>query len=324
MLLRVGELTTPVLNVQSGVARLWPLLRYLHAIAETPGFKFCSAWADTDRHQKAIASDDLGVGLGMSVLYGAFNYTACVVGRAFLHRLSQLDLLASQGGRPPKVGRMKMADFAALESTGKYHLIECKGTQDTRSALLTAMGNGVSQKRSLMCGTAGAERRLIGQRLVVGAHLVLENSTKNTTVRITDPAPLGEDPATLAPRVATSAFIEPAIRLELARALGSAGAVRTAAAVAESDRLAEAPALSGVAPRNRAQRALNLDEPELDHFDEFGHTWVGERVIMPLLEALTDAMSRAAKLPPLIRNALLPFIRPKRYSQTYEPPKKQV
>ena len=42
------------------------------------------------------------------------------------------------------------------------------------------------------------------------------------------------------------------------------------------------------------------------------------------VQALTDAMSRAAKLPPLIRNALLPFIRPKRDSQTYEPLKKQV
>lgn len=298
MLLRLGELTTPVLNVQSGVARLWPLLRYLHAIAETPGFRFRSAWADTDRHQKAIASDDLGVGLGMSVLYGAFNYTACIDGRAFLHRLSQLGLLASPGGKPPKVGTMKMADFAALDGSGKYHLIECKGTQDTKSALLTAMSNGVSQKQSLVCGSTGAERRLIGQRLVVGAHLVLENSTKSTTVRITDPAPLEEDPTSLAPRVPTNAFIEPAIRLELARSLGTAGAVRTAAAVAESDRPAEAAALTGAAPRNRAQRAFSLDEPELERFDEYGQTWIGERVVMPLLEPLQygDAIYRFARM----------------------------
>lgn len=298
MLLRLGELTTPVLNVQSGVARLWPLLRYLHAIAEAPGFKFRSAWVDTDRHQKAIASDDLGVGLGMSVLYGAFNYSACVDGRAFLHRLSQLGLLASQGGKPPKVGSMKMADFAALDSTGKYHLIECKGTQDSRSALLTAMSNGVPQKQSVVCGTTGAERRLIGQRLVIGTHLMLENSAKSTTVRITDPAPVGEDPTTLAPRVATSAFIEPAIRLELARALGTAGAVRTGAAIAESDRLAEAPALTGVASRNRAQRALDLDELELERFDEFGQAWIGERVTMPLLEPLqySDETYRFARM----------------------------
>lgn len=129
MLLRLGELTTPVLSAQSGVAKLWPLLRYLHVVAEMPGFRFRSGWEDTDPHQKAIASDDLGVGLGMSVLYSAFSYTACVDGRAFLHRLCQLGLLASSGGSPPKVGSMKMADYAALDVSGKFHLIECKGTQ---------------------------------------------------------------------------------------------------------------------------------------------------------------------------------------------------
>ncbi|PYE85123.1 hypothetical protein [Phyllobacterium leguminum] len=61
MLQRLGELTTPVLSPQSGVARLWPLLRYLHAVADTPGFRFRGKWRDTDPHQKAIVSDDLGV-----------------------------------------------------------------------------------------------------------------------------------------------------------------------------------------------------------------------------------------------------------------------
>lgn len=42
------------------------------------------------------------------------------------------------------------------------------------------------------------------------------------------------------------------------------------------------------------------------------------------VQALTDAMSRAAKLPPFVRNALFPFIGPKRYRQTYEPLKTAV
>ncbi len=37
------------------------------------------------------------------------------------------------------------------------------------------------------------------------------------------------------------------------------------------------------------------------------------------VQQLTDAMSKAAKLPNLIRNALLPVIGPRRYRQTYEP-----
>ena len=42
------------------------------------------------------------------------------------------------------------------------------------------------------------------------------------------------------------------------------------------------------------------------------------------VQALTDAMSRAAKLPPFVRNALLPFVGPKRYRQTYEPLRARV
>ncbi len=37
------------------------------------------------------------------------------------------------------------------------------------------------------------------------------------------------------------------------------------------------------------------------------------------VQAQTDAMSRAAKLPPLLRNLLLPFVGPKTYRQTYGP-----
>ncbi len=42
------------------------------------------------------------------------------------------------------------------------------------------------------------------------------------------------------------------------------------------------------------------------------------------VQQLTDAMSKAAKLPNLIRNALLPVIGPRRYRQTYEPLKVEV
>jgi len=37
------------------------------------------------------------------------------------------------------------------------------------------------------------------------------------------------------------------------------------------------------------------------------------------VQAQTDAMSRAAKLPPMLRNMLLPFVGPKKYRQTYGP-----
>ena len=311
MLLRLGELTTPVLNIQSGVARLWPLLRYLHAVADTPGFRFQAAWSDTERHQKDIASDDLGVGLGMAVLYGAFNYTACVDGRAFLHRLSQLGLLTSGSGMLPKVGTMKMADYAAVDRAGKFHLIECKGTQHSARALARAMADGQLQKQSLVCSSPGAERRLIGQRLVVGAHIVLEGAQRDTQVVVMDPAPLTDEPIVLAPRVPAAALNEPALRLEVARALGDAGALRTALAIAQSDLPADLPALSGPDQRERANSALDQDEAELGTFEDFGDVWRGERVVVPLLAPLIlgDRQYRYARLTKGVSRKLLAELR---------------
>jgi hypothetical protein len=298
MLLRVGELTTPMLNIQSGVARLWPLLRYLHAIADMPGLRFRTKWAETDRHQKAIASDDLGVGLGMSVLYAAFNYTACVDGRAFLYRLGQLGLLASYGGMSPKVGTMKMADYAAVDARGRFHIIECKGTQQAYSTLGAAMTEGQSQKRSLACQSVAAERRLIGQRLVVGTALTLESSSRDTRVVVMDPAPLAEEPAVLRATISTEELREPALRLEVSRALGTAGSFRAAEAIGQIDLPEGHPVLIGPDQRDRVQAALSQDEAELERFGNYGESWRGEQVTVPLIAPLTvgDRTYRFARM----------------------------
>ncbi|MBY5772994.1 hypothetical protein HFN63_23265 [Rhizobium leguminosarum] len=311
MLLRLGELTTPVLTPQSGVARLWPLLRYLHAIADTPGLRLRSKWKDVDAHQKAIASDDFGVGLGMTVLDQAFGYSACVDGREYLYRLAQLGLVAGHNGMPPKVGTMKMADFAAIDSGGKVHLIECKGTQHSATALMGAMADGQLQKQSLVCSSRGAEKRLIGQRLVVGTRLFLETAHRPTQVLIQDPAPVDDTPVMLESRIPLARLAEPAMRLDVARAIGAAGAERTAVAIAQSDRPPDALALEGPQQRQRAQAAFAEDEAGLESFGDYGDSWLGERVIAPLLEPLDlgGETYRYARLVKAVSKQLLAEIR---------------
>ncbi|KQV57385.1 hypothetical protein ASC70_14210 [Caulobacter sp. Root343] len=286
MLLRIGEHTTPVLNIQSGVARMWPLLRYLHVISDSPQLKFRSAWKEVDAHQKAIASDDFGVGLGMSVLYSAFDYAACVDGRAFLHRMNSLGLLASSGGLPPKVGSMKMADFAAIDQRGKTHIIEIKGTQSSDYALAKAMASGQDQKCSLVFGTPATERRVVGQRLVVGSLLTLETSSRGAQTTVMDPAPEQEETVEIASTVKLHELREPIIRMQVGRLLGAAGAFRTSVAITEIDRPASLPALEGPGQRDRVQGAIREDTARLQSFVSHGETWRGEEAVVPLLAPL--------------------------------------
>ena len=283
LLQRLGELTTPALSPQSGVARLWPLLRYLHVVADTPAFRFRNGWRDVDPHQKGVASDDFGVGLGMAVLYGAFDYVACIDGRAFLHQLARKGLVAGKDGMPPKVGTMKMADYAAVDAAGKFHLIECKGTQHSSSALDKGMSDGHEQKLSLVCRSRRAEQRLIGQRLVVGTQLALESGTKPTRVVVRDPAPEREGPMVLASGLQSTILAEPAIRLEIARALGAAGADRTAIAIAEGDLQPDASVRLSLRHWERTQAAFAEDEAGLEAFSDFGDGWIGQRVVVPLM-----------------------------------------
>lgn len=289
MLLRIGDHTTPALNIQSGVARMWPLLRYLHAISDSPQLKFRSGWKEVDAHQKAIASDDFGVGLGMSVLYSAFDYTACVDGRAFLHRMNSLGLLASSGGLPPMVGSMKMADFAATDQRGKTHIIEIKGTQSSKAALSRAMASGQVQKRSLVFSTPATERRVVGQRLVVGSLLTLETSARGAQTTVMDPAPDPEEAVEITSTVKLQELREPIVRMQVGRLLGAAGAFRTSVAITEIDRPAGLPALEGASQRNRVQSAIGEEIARLQLFESYGEVWRGEEVVVPLLAPLEVA-----------------------------------
>ena len=310
MLLRLGELTTPSLSAQSGVAKLWPLLRYLHILSDLQELRLRTAWKDVDPHQKSVASDDFGVGLGMTVLYRAFDYTECVDGRAFLHRLAQLGALGGAGATPPKVGSMKMADFVALDQKGKVHLIECKGTQHSTSALTSALEDGVQQKQSLICSSPGMERRLIGQRLVVGTLLTHETAKTPTRVLVVDPAPDGEE-MVLQPRAPQSLLAEAAMRLDISRAVGAAVAERTARVLSLVDRPMDGAALEGPEQRQRAQQAFSEDEPNLTSFEAHGEYWLGERVVVPLLEPLQvqGAVFKYALLTKAVSKRLLGEVR---------------
>lgn len=146
---------------------------------------------------------------------------------------------------------------------------------------------------------------------MVGTHLMLENSIKPTRVVVQDPAPDQDTPFVLPPRLSLATLVEPAIRLDIARSLGAAGAERTAVAIAQSDRPFDAPALEGPAQRERAQSAFAEDEARLEGFSDYGDNWVGERVVVPLLEplALDGKTYRYASLVKAVSKELLAEIR---------------
>lgn len=183
-LLWIGYLTTPTSSTGISLSEFWAWVRYLAAIAEDPGMRLTQSFADLDSHQKTILSDDFGMGFPILWLSERLTFNHIVDGRYFMQRLAAT--VGANQRRTAKRGPNKTPDFVARDTSGVWHVVECKGTQS----------GSVYSKKQLVSG--GAQKRAItfpphytGQKLVCGLNIGVENG-KGSTLTIVDPEP--EDP----------------------------------------------------------------------------------------------------------------------------------
>jgi hypothetical protein len=284
VLLRLGYMTTPLLNLAAPSAAWWPAFRYLHIFTSHRDLRLWSDWADIDFHQKTIASDDLGVGVGITVLQELFQYGWFADGRAFAKRLIQHGVIAAAGG-PRKKGAMKTPDFALWLPTGKIHLVECKGSQFGLPRLRTAMNSGVSQKRSLVFHRPAHERAFIGQRMVTGLFVSRENQQSRSTLVIRDPAP--SQPLIVGEDVTRDHLFDAVLRGDFARMLMAAGLTNTALRFGYFDLPSKAPPPRGEAQRARLATAIENDRPSLEAWQDDGGSYVDRVANVPLFNTLS-------------------------------------
>ncbi|MEJ8860091.1 hypothetical protein WKW79_36545 [Variovorax robiniae] len=216
-LLLLGALTTPHALSAGSPERYWACVRYFSALTSTNDLRIQSAFLDLDPHQKGILSDDFGVAISTQWLSDRMGGFARISdGRKFAINNG----LKKSASNIAKVGPGKCPDFVVTDRSGKFHVLECKGTQIGERSRDKAMENGLPQKRGIAFG-----RHVLGERLVAGLSLVGEASNAKTSLRIVDPvfAPVSEVPNGDAPRARDILS-----RLMMASALNLAGFPRTA------------------------------------------------------------------------------------------------
>ncbi len=110
-----------------------------------------------------------------------------VDGRYFMDRLASANGAALAD--PPRPGPRKAPDFVTRDTSGVWHVIECKGTQTGnayRKRQLGALGppgtGAVAQKRTISFPSA-----LTGQRLACGLVLAVEGGHWPSSLRVIDP-----------------------------------------------------------------------------------------------------------------------------------------
>lgn len=182
----IALVTAPVGGYGFELSTLWPSLRYVPALNGGPELRLRSEWSQLDSHQKTILSDDFGMGIPVLLVKRAFGADVFATQYVMKRLLPQVAHVHVAALAPAKRGPNKAPDFLALEpQTGTVHVLECKGTQSSRRAMLDAIADpGLSQKQAI--GIAGT---LVGERLVGGVFLPEAHNPTMPVCRFVDPEP---------------------------------------------------------------------------------------------------------------------------------------
>lgn len=256
MLLLLGFLTTPTSSTGVSLSEFWAWVRYLAAVTADPDMRLTSSFADLDAHQKTILSDDFGMGVPMLWLNERLSFDRICDGRYFMQRFAARVGVTAR--RTAKRGPNKTPDFVARDTSGVWHVVECKGTQSSPDYSESQLGNpwpfatgGVAQKRSIVFPRAHT-----GQRLVCGLCIGVQDGKFPSHLTIIDPEP--EDPFTVMPRQ-MGEVNDAAARSTLSKALRLAGFETTAEATAAPlGRFPDSVRLRG--SRFEDQRQARVDE----------------------------------------------------------------
>lgn len=183
----IGYLTTPSHASGVSLSEFWAWVRYLHAVADAPDLRLTPAFFELDAHQKTILSDDFGMGAPIYWLMDRLQPGPIADGRYFIDRVA-----ASVGAtaiKPKKRGPGKSPDFVAQDTSGIWHIIECKGTQTGngyREQQLGALGppptGAMAQKRTISFPSGYS-----GQRLACGLQIGVEGGAHGSSLMIIDP-----------------------------------------------------------------------------------------------------------------------------------------
>jgi hypothetical protein len=190
-LLMIGYLTTPPAVVGVSLSEYWAWVRYLHAISQNGKLELSKEFASLDAHQKTILSDDFGMGFSMQWLQTKLDLHPACDGRYFIDFVAAA--VGASSKRVSKRGPSKSPDFVALDTAGRWHIIECKGTQSGEGYRKTqfghpGLGRGVAATGAIaQKHTISFPPNVAGQRLACGLSIALEDSGEASSLLIVDP-----------------------------------------------------------------------------------------------------------------------------------------
>jgi hypothetical protein len=258
LLHRLGVVTTPQIENLADLSSIWAYIRYIWAfdlpdpaLPVTP-LRLSEAAQRIDFHQKAVLSDQIGIAMAASLLETELNAPLS----------SDVSVAMNDPAWPIDTLNRSSPDylFFNMDQTNLY-VVECKGTQSSRSAALEQLRRGCEQAASLIF----TDGRQPPPGMIVATYL----SPTGTKVLILDPP--GDEHSTSSDSAKAkrerewkiadnAAFLQTTRRLSEARVLSFAGLDQAAA-----DKLERAGTRAPVFPRS-TPRELVDSENEFGRF----------------------------------------------------------
>lgn len=215
-MLMIGYCTVPSHSARHSINALWAWMRYFGALSSDSGFRLSDDFSELDPHQKTILSDDFGMGMSMHLMSRALGLQMFCDGKYFIDRLShrvRCNITATKA----KSGPRKSPDFVGVDGAGKWHIIECKGTQSGSGYGNRQLRDGVLQKNAIRFAAS-----IRGETLVTGFEIARTDLATSSRFVIRDPEPEVPPLEIEGDEVAQS--LETMARGKIARCLTLAGA----------------------------------------------------------------------------------------------------
>lgn len=222
MMLHIGCLAIPPHLTEVSINAWWAWLRYASAFSPGNSFLLRQEYADLDPHQKTVLSDDFGMGVGLVYLVSKLDLRSVFDGRYFVEYLAPT--VNAKVANIAKNGQFKSPDFIGRDGNGKWHAIECKGTQSSSDQRAAQIQSGTLQKANIVF-----PRAIRGEKLVAALLIGRQNGGFSSSLQIDDPE---GDVVFEIDRQNLREAEDAASRATVARALGVAGFQRSAAVVA--------------------------------------------------------------------------------------------
>jgi hypothetical protein len=146
LLLRLGVVTTPAIENLADICSTWAHFRYLWAFeipnlaGQTARLRLSEEATRIDFHQKALLSDEIGVGISAVLLGIYFDAPEAL----------DVSLALDNPDWGIERGNNSSPDYLFFDSTQtNLYVVECKGTQTSRSVSLDQLRRGTEQVQSL-------------------------------------------------------------------------------------------------------------------------------------------------------------------------------